>query len=536
VRNERRLPVAAAIGVACIVVYIVLLGASQMRFGGVGDYPGTDSYTLASGARVALDCVDDGVWRECGHAPRQTNSGVAPYALLQYAPAAAAVKAGLNTRDTVKAMARVSYVAFIVMLALVVVAARKFRWRGWTPLLVIAVLSTPILYQATSSFGESLAATAVMAAVVAALWKRPVLLAIATFAAGVSKETMIPFVVLLVLAVGRDDGDAWPPARVLVPTGLAAVAAFVANSAFNIFRFGTWRNTFYLLPIFQTPMARRPGIFAGLWLSPSVGLLLYATLATVLIAATAFAAFRGLVQHPRQPRSWAPALAVTAAVAGFTAVLASWFAPLGWEAYGSRLMMPFLPAAVVAAAYSAEPFLLAGMRRLAASTVASVGAGLVVVVAGLPQFASPWGWTKAMTVLHAPTAACTRAAGATVWNQPGPYFNCLQSVVWRARPFVLGPVVTNGVWQSVAGMILLGGATVALLVATRRSLLLGGEGFGQFSAGRDAELPVGVAEVPLHRLERDEQLLGNDLVGLPVAGHAADTQLAGREGLRPFDR
>src|SRR5207249_4909356 len=163
-------------------------------------------------------------------------------------------------KDTVKALARLNYVAFMGLLVLVVVAVRRFRWRGWTPLLLIAVVSTPILYQATSSFGESLAAAAVPAAAVAARWRRP--------------------------------------------------------------------------------------------LAPA--------LATVLIGATSISAIRNLLQYPRAPRRWAPGLAVTASVAGFSAVLASWYAPFGWETYGSRLMMPLLPAAVVAAVYCAEPSLLNG--------------------------------------------------------------------------------------------------------------------------------------------------------------------------------
>src|SRR5215469_506650 len=54
---------------------------------------------------------------------------------------------------------------------------------------------------------------------------------------------------------------------------------------------------------------------------------------------------------------------------------------------------------------------------------------------------------------------------------------------------------------------------------------------GELSAGLDLELPVGAAEVHFHRLDRDEEGLGDLLVGHAFGGHPGDPALARRQRL-----
>src|SRR3954451_5259747 len=60
---------------------------------------------------------------------------------------------------------------------------------------------------------------------------------------------------------------------------------------------------------------------------------------------------------------------------------------------------------------------------------------------------------------------------------------------------------------------------------------LGGERAGELAALAHAELAVHVAQVPLHRLDGDEQVLRDLAVAHTARGHAGDAPLAGGEGI-----
>lgn len=448
------------VGAVCIVAYLVVVAVNAAPIGNVGTGPGADTSILVHGARVGLDCLEHGVYRACGYRPDSFTTDVGQFPLLQYLPALALIKMGFSDAEVVTLLARLSFAALTVTLLLVVVGAAPLHWRGWRALLVVAVLSTSILYQSTSSFGECLAATAVLGCVVAARWRRPYLLAVATLAAVLTKETIVPFVALFVYVAGLG-GEAerrWPPVKVVVPAATGMLAGLVLTAGFNVFRFGAARNLDYLRPVLRTPVSRRPELVLGLWTAPNVGLLEYATVATLLLGLTAWVAVRNLRRVPHDVLRWCPPAAVTVAVAGHTVLLASWWAPFGWDAYGSRLMIPILPAAVLVAVYSAESDLTALVRRVTAGAVGRAFVAAAVVVAGFPQFVSPWTWLDTIRALQAPSAACV---GATVFSDQASYYRCMSSTIWRLQPLALRATVSEaGLVALLAGAILAVGCGV----------------------------------------------------------------------------
>src|SRR5215211_6858935 len=72
-----------------------------------------------------------------------------------------------------------------------------------------------------------------------------------------------------------------------------------------------------------------------------------------------------------------------------------------------------------------------------------------------------------------------------------------------------------------------------LHVSLTLEFLTRGERPRQLRAGADVELAVGVAEVGLDRLEREEELLRDLAVGPAFGGHLGDAAFTGGEGLDP---
>ena len=70
-----------------------------------------------------------------------------------------------------------------------------------------------------------LAATLALGAVVAALWKRPVLTFVLVLLAGISKETTPPLLALLALVAARDSPGLLPPRRMWGSRGFSPTLA-----------------------------------------------------------------------------------------------------------------------------------------------------------------------------------------------------------------------------------------------------------------------------------------------------------------------
>ncbi|MCU1351160.1 MAG: hypothetical protein JWM05_369, partial [Acidimicrobiales bacterium] len=111
---------AGLLGFAAVVVFVAVLavGGIPCGFLSTGDTP-----HLAAGTSAALDCIRHGTWTRCGTSVR--GSSVHEYPLLQYLPAAVFRQLGLNTRDTVRALAWVNLAAFAALLLLLVRATRR---------------------------------------------------------------------------------------------------------------------------------------------------------------------------------------------------------------------------------------------------------------------------------------------------------------------------------------------------------------------------------------------------------------------------
>jgi len=358
--------------------------------------------------------------------------GAGHFPLIQHLPTFPLVALGYQPMEVLRVFAIASFASF---LGLLVVGWHTLRASHSARALWLVVLgSGPLLYYSQSSFGESLAAFLVAAAV-ASSWSRiPAPGIAAVFAlAGITKEFAPPVLMALGL-IGVFWGQV-PRARVgrrLGAVAIGSLLAVVANASFNLLRFGVPYNQILLGPTIPVvPLSERPSFFLGLWFSPNGGLLFFwASFVAVLVSV--------LVQDWRSFVAKAPACLVVCVLAALTFGLSGWWAPFGWIAWGPRLLLPWIPACllILLRVYPSE---VLALSRL--STGAHVAMVMVLAVAGLSQFSALYG-LELIHSIFGPAPGCPSIPTDPV-NQAEYYFHCMRYYVWEPR-MPLGRLLASG--------------------------------------------------------------------------------------------
>jgi hypothetical protein len=451
--------IGGAVAIGCAV--ILLAGPGMSR----GQLHTGDTDHLVAGSRAILDCVDRQVFRACSFDASTGRSKVGPYPLLQYLPALAMRELGFRPLAVLRGLAWVNFVAFVVSIGLLASLAARARQDLWRPLLVVLGASGPMWFYATAGFGEMLAATMVLGAVLACLHRRPVLIGVLALLACLGKETFFPFVLALGLLAGRRDEVGWlPPRRVVLPLVLGVAGGAALSFGFNVFRYGTVRNVRYLQPQFRVHgVGRIASNVVELLIAPGGGLALYWPVIALLLIAAAVVGVRAL--RERSVRVFGPIAALFVVVAVYAVVLALWWAPFGWIAWGPRLFLPLIPAlAVVAIHVGGGPLARLVSRALLIPVV--FGAIVAVTLIGaFPEVSAPWSAVPTVATLREPDAVCP------TFGSPGTdrYWRCFDHRAWRLTPNPLRTATdrSDAVTWVVRGAVL--GGLVLMLLAAREA-------------------------------------------------------------------
>ena len=202
--------------------------------------------------------------------------------------------------------------------------------------------------------------------------------------AAVTKETAAPFLFLIGLLglFRRHDAPRSKAAYVAVLL-LACGAGVAMNSLFNYFRYDSIFNVQLLAREFRVDTLEQQAInFAGIWLSPNGGVIpfwpSFALVCVVILTAAV------TTRSYSQAGAW-PARVLAALIFGLTLGLSSWYAPLGWIAWGPRLMLPWLPAIVYLACYFYSDVFERGAASLTANPWRLWMATAFFVVFALPH-------------------------------------------------------------------------------------------------------------------------------------------------------
>jgi hypothetical protein len=362
-----------------LIPLLVLMGALAGREIGRGGVVTTDTLNLLD-STAGLDlCLDRGDLScdEMGRWPP-----------LQYIPALVFKRLGASFVDAANDLIYLNGLAVMAVLALLWVAGRRSGAPWLAPLAILAGLVSPLLWYGAAGFAEAVAASLTLLFVVAvALGWNPWLAGGALWAAALSKETALPFLVALgviaLLLRPRDDPRRRPLAIAL---GAGAAAAALTIGLVNLSRYGVPWNRYYVDPDWAVHgLGWRADFFAAQLVSPNAGLLWFWPLATAAVAA----AGAGALRHARRARTLRGrpglVLATVAVLAGLIATFASWWAPFGWVAYGPRLIVPWVPAVLALVLLAWGEQLGSLTRALLARPGRAVAVGVVALALGLPQ-------------------------------------------------------------------------------------------------------------------------------------------------------
>jgi hypothetical protein len=416
-----QIPAAVICALVAGYVFLNLPGPSLANVSG-------DTVTLVHGARRIADCLSNGIYSNCDN-PTQLVGQFPPF---QYIPAFVFTQLGLGDLGVLRVLSIASLLSFCALVGLSAWTASR-TGRPSVPAVTVLILATsPLIYYAWSSFGESLAALLVALSAIAALrrWP-PMALGLTSFLACLTKDSIFPIILVLgAVSLWATPIGTRPLRRghwIALATGV--FLGVVATAGFNWFRWHQVTNRVYFAPDLQAPgTLRRLGQGVALWLSPNGGTGWFWPLATALVIGVIAIACRELT---RRPVAWvraAPALGIVAIVLAQTVLLASWFDPFGWIAWGPRLMLPVIPAIVVIGVVIYSREIDAALRIALARPVRAVLVTTIVLVMALPQ----------VNVLHAvietsaifaPDATCPTTPIVQT-DTPAYYYGCQNHRAW----------------------------------------------------------------------------------------------------------
>jgi hypothetical protein len=234
------------------------------------------------------------------------------------------------------------------------------------------------------------------------------------------------------------------------------------NTGFNILRFGSLRNTYYTQRSFYAPNVGVVGRdFLVQWFAPNGGLAWFWPLAPVAVLGVALICYRRPGPMSLQ-RLAVPGVA--ALFVGQILLLAAWFSPFGWYAWGPRLVLPLIPGMLVAAcALGARD-----ATRIVAHFLTSRWlwpAALIAVAIGLPQ---------AVALFHGLAVtqffAHPQCVNVGLVTAPTRWYQCFQQAAWSKQPWML-QLGMHGL-SSPRGRfvaVMFAGAVVTLLAVARRA-------------------------------------------------------------------
>ena len=392
--------------------------------------PPSDPLALVTGAQQLAKCIPNWTF-PC--------AGVTQFPLFQQAPAVVMNWLGLNINQSLQAFSVLGAIGVALTILVPTVVVIKRSGIGVGAMMAVLLIPTPLLYYAGTPWGEPVAVLLNLSIVLCFVFRLPaVWLFFAAAAAGIAKEVSFPTIVLVggacaVAVYGHDRKKLLWFATALVA---GAIVGQALDSLLNLARYGTLTNVVYDSVAAVPGVGLRLQLAVGIWLAPGGGVVPYWPTYLIAVALLAVGAWRGW-----RTGTWlglAPTGLLLAALTINTGILASWYAPFGWIAWGPRLMIPWLPAIAVAAVVVAPDAARACAHALFSRPLAALAVAVVAVFGVVVNVAARI--TEAWTgFFDTATPACPRPAGI---GQPHYYYSCLTHSMWMGHGSEIGRVLT----------------------------------------------------------------------------------------------
>jgi hypothetical protein len=440
------LPAAA---IAVLALLMLALWVAIERPSGHGDSNG-----LALEAGRVVDCLRHRVFTNCNTWHGSTAApGTGPYPIFQYVPAVALRAVGVSRGSTLRVLIAINGLSLLVLAGATWLTLRRIADVTWRLVLTAALIASPLLWYGYAAFGEALGAALILVATAAMLLRAPPLvIGVLVAIACMTKETnplfiaVIAAVCLFARGVEQDDRKR----QRIVAAAIGIGTGVVVNSVFNVFRFGSIRNTIYLrYPHPRLGVAERT--FAAEWIAPNYGIIWFWPLTVVILAVTATGAIWTLRRRGWRVADGAPLVAAALFVADFVG-LAFWYAPFGGVSYGPRLMLTLTPALLlVAAAFASKRATRTLQRILAGAWIWPLMAATLAL--GIPE----------ATVLFNPRVLDFLGRPKICRARPVPLPHaCTVDAVWSKRPYQL-QYALNG-WHTKGGKLAATLFTIAIVL------------------------------------------------------------------------
>jgi hypothetical protein len=214
---------------------------------------------------------------------------------------------------------------------------------GWG--MMAAMLSGMLLVYANSTFNEMVAAMLILGFTAAVTGdSRPVICGVLFWLSGITKETAPILLSIIWIGAPWATGRSLTRPQILrwgLTFALTLVITIATNAAFNTLRFGSIWNETYLQPHdIVHPWTWRAQYCVALWISPNGGVAAFwPTMVFLLIGP--------IVMALRSGESSRSAVLVILLLGVLTLGNSAWYTPFGWEGWGPRLMLPWLPASLL---------------------------------------------------------------------------------------------------------------------------------------------------------------------------------------------
>lgn len=440
---------------------LVLVTASIMLRVGNGGTTSGDTTALVKGLPSIDTCLTHAVFTRCyDYAQSHGLDTVSKLPLLQSVPAWLLREVGFSAAGTI---AGLRWLNFFVVLGILIVALRWAYLRSGPALTVAGgLLLVPGLLIAYSvqSLSEPLAAAAFIGLVVAGLRRDRVshLLAPAAVLATVSKETAAPFVLLFGLAaIGLSGARSRTRISALMNLAAGVAVGLVLDAGFNLFRYGTLLNPKYLDESRST-IAMVPLNAAALLVSPNGGVSWFwpgvgVSIVVLIVALLGRLPSGGLISR-RHLRIGAALTLI--ALAGYLVSLGDWWDPMGWYAWGPRLLIPTAAPVVMLAL----PVLGNRWRR---DTRIPLAAGILLLASStavlLPTLGYTFGLGSDTSMIDATFAHRPQCVGVSITKQTSLWESCARTEDWRPVDMPLAVSVPGSLrfyryWLTFAGAVL----------------------------------------------------------------------------------
>lgn len=294
--------------------------------------------------------------RECIEAGRFVNCEIVHFPIFQFIPSLLFDYLGFSGTTNIKFLELINLVSFV---GLIFIVDHYLKLNFNTHFRYIAILTTitgPLPWYGKSSFNEMTAAFLTTALVIAVLSNSQIwIVTFLSFLTAITKETAFPFVIALgvvcMLEKYKNQNnqqykvtDFFQKTKSLFYLIIGTALGVLVNVGFNYFRYGEFYNIGLLREDFMVQsLTQKIIFFLGIWFSPNGGLFFFWSSLSIPLFITLIFFYRS----SKNLLTSIQMLIISSITIGLTVGFSTWFAPLGWVAWGPRLMIPWIPSIFV---------------------------------------------------------------------------------------------------------------------------------------------------------------------------------------------